>query len=105
MLEVLVVDDNPDDGEFLRDLLSGIDDFSVRAVHSGQEALISLDECRVDCVLLDNRLDGEDGLAILAALRSKELFLPVVMIDKCYIFSVCLRQAEVSGESGAMVLR
>lgn len=80
MLEVLVVDDNPDDGEFLRDLLSGIDDFSVRAVHSGQEALIRLDECRVDCVLLDNRLDGEDGLAILAALRSKELFLPVVMI-------------------------
>jgi signal transduction histidine kinase len=79
--EILIIDDSPDDRELLTDMLHEVDGFRTHAINSGHQALAYVAENLVDCVLLDYRRQGEDGLAILTALKSRNLFLPVVMIS------------------------
>ena len=62
--KVLVVDDEPDFCEALRDFLES-KDFQVVAAHDGEEALSAYAKHKPDVVLLDVRMPGRSGLEVL----------------------------------------
>jgi DNA-binding NtrC family response regulator len=62
--KVLVVDDEPDFCEALRDFLEA-KDFKVVAAHDAEEAMSAYGKHRPDVVLLDVRMPGRSGLEVL----------------------------------------
>ncbi|MDV2480106.1 MAG: sigma-54 dependent transcriptional regulator [bacterium] len=62
--KILVVDDEPDFCEAVRDLLKG-DGFSVTEAYDGDQALAAYKRERPDVVLLDVRMPGQSGLEVL----------------------------------------
>jgi DNA-binding response OmpR family regulator len=79
--KVLIVDDNIDSLTILRSILEQ-NNFSVRAVMSGTEALKSLENDVPDVVLLDVMMPEMSGLEVLQAIRdnSATAALPVIMV-------------------------
>lgn len=67
---VLVVDDNHDAGEMLGMLLASLR-ATVRIVHSGPEALESIDEFVPDVVLLDVGMPFMDGYEVARRIRAR----------------------------------
>ncbi len=62
--KILVVDDEPDFCEAVRDLLEG-NGFSVTEAYDGDQALAAYKRERPDVVLLDVRMPGQSGLEVL----------------------------------------
>ena len=62
--KILVVDDEPDFCEAIRDLLEG-SGFSVTEAYNGDQALAAYKRERPDVVLLDVRMPGQSGLEVL----------------------------------------
>jgi two-component system, OmpR family, KDP operon response regulator KdpE len=77
---VLVVDDEPEIRRALRTGL-GYQDFDVRAVDSGEEALAQAASWRPDVVLLDLGLPGIDGFQVLRELRGRDRRAAVIVIS------------------------
>jgi CheY-like chemotaxis protein len=78
MPRVLVVDDD----ESLRLLYtSELSDegYDVEAVSSGKEALDYLDSGKPDVVILDIKMEGMDGLAVLDEIMRRDKTIPVVL--------------------------
>jgi PAS domain S-box-containing protein len=73
---VLVVEDNRDSAESLRELLR-LDCHDVEVVHDGASALSKLDEFRADVVLLDIGLPRMDGFMVAHAIRARFADLPL----------------------------
>jgi PAS domain S-box-containing protein len=73
---VLVVEDNRDSAESLRELLR-LDDHEVEVAHDGASALSRLDEFRADVVLLDIGLPRMDGFMVAHAIRARFAHLPL----------------------------
>ena len=72
MISVLIVDDHPVVRQGLRALLEVQDDMTVAGEAGDGPAAISLAESlRPDIVLLDLKLPGMDGVAVLSELRSR----------------------------------
>jgi PAS domain S-box-containing protein len=67
---VLVVEDNRDSAESLRELLR-LDSHDVEVVHDGASALSKLEEFRADVVLLDIGLPRMDGFMVAHAIRAR----------------------------------
>ncbi|MER3438544.1 MAG: hypothetical protein C4346_13700 [Chloroflexota bacterium] len=79
--DVLVADDDPE----ARDLLTrslGADDFRIRAVASGQEALAEIRRHQPDVLVLDLMMNGVDGFEVIAALRQDPATrdLPIIIV-------------------------
>lgn len=78
---VLLVEDNPDDREYIADMLSGeTAGIWVHAVATGAEALAYVDANLVDCVLIDYRLEAESGVDVLTALKEVAVHCPMIML-------------------------
>ena len=77
---VLVVDDEPEIRRALRTGL-GYQDFDVRAVDTGEEALAQAASWRPDVVLLDLGLPGIDGFQVLRELRGRDRRAAVIVIS------------------------
>jgi HAMP domain-containing protein/CheY-like chemotaxis protein/signal transduction histidine kinase len=77
---LLVVEDNPAEQLSIRELL-GYDDIDVVIATTGEEALHTLDEGSVDCIVLDLRLPDMTGFDVLERLRDTPSLgeLPVVV--------------------------
>jgi HAMP domain-containing protein/CheY-like chemotaxis protein/signal transduction histidine kinase len=77
---LLVVEDNPAEQLSVRELL-GDDDIDVLTVSTGQEALKTVTEQQVDCIVLDLRLPDMSGFDVLENLRDNAALsdLPVVV--------------------------
>jgi len=75
---VLVVDDDPQIRELLEDYLNE-NALRVSAVENGSQMSGILAEEAIDLVILDLRLAGEDGMAIVRALRESSA-IPIVML-------------------------
>ncbi len=77
---LLVVEDNPAEQLSIRELL-GYDDIDVSVAASGSEALATLSENPVDCIVLDLRLPDMSGFDVLERLRDNQTLsdLPVVV--------------------------
>jgi DNA-binding response OmpR family regulator len=67
---LLVVDDEPEIVELMRDFLEA-DGFTVLTASTGVEAIAALDRTAVDCVLLDVMMPGMSGFEALRQIRER----------------------------------
>jgi len=78
MLSILIVDDDAQIRQLLRDYLSGFG-MSVVAVADGKAMVEALTKGSFDLVILDLMLPGEDGLSLCRNLRAKS-DIPILML-------------------------
>lgn len=93
---LLVVDDDPDICDLLRDRLES-EGFEVETAADGETALRLLADTPVDGLLLDIALPGVDGFDVLRQLRPTHPTLPVVMMTAVE----ALDRAMAAVEAGA----
>lgn len=55
-------------------------DWMVQSAETGTEGITSFQTAPPDCVLLDNRLEAEDGLDVLLELKELDRFCAVIML-------------------------
>ncbi len=79
---ILVIDDHPDTLTLIVRALQSEDQYTVAKASSGPEALRMIDERIPDLVVLDYKMTGMDGMAVVKALRAKPdtRSLPVLML-------------------------
>jgi DNA-binding NtrC family response regulator len=76
---ILIIDDDPDIREILRDCLQALG-FLVLLASTGKEGLELVDQQAPQLVLLDIELPDIKGLDVLKEIRKRRMDLPVVMI-------------------------
>ncbi|MBD8037712.1 response regulator [Solibacillus sp. A46] len=79
MRDILIVDDQRGI-RLLLDELFKKEGFITHLAANGYDALKIAKENAIDCVLLDMKIPGMDGLEILAHLKSENPDLPVIMM-------------------------
>jgi DNA-binding response OmpR family regulator len=79
--KILVVDDEPELRELLKEYLSERG-FSIKTAADGKDALNVLDKNRVDVIVLDVVMPNMDGFAFLKKFKSspKSSGVPVIML-------------------------
>jgi CheY-like chemotaxis protein len=79
---ILAVDDHPDTLTMIVHALQEEDQYTVSKASSGPEALRMIDEQMPDLVVLDYKMKGMDGVAVVKTLRSRSEThsLPVLML-------------------------
>ena len=77
---ILVVDDDPDIGVSLRDLLRG-EGHQVEIVSTGAEALKQVQQKHFDAVLLDVGLPDKDGLTVLGEIVQSKPQLSIIILS------------------------
>jgi len=100
-LRVLVVDDEPDARELMREILSAYGAV-VHAASSGDEAVSALEALRPDVLVSDIGMPGEDGFELLRrvrALPSPYARIPAIALT-AYAGEVNVRKSELSGFQG-----
>lgn len=81
MTSVLIIDDSPEERELLADLMNQQDPvIDVIACMGGADGLAQVMQNSFDCVLLDLRLDGEDGIDVLVRIKEARQRLPVIVL-------------------------
>ena len=78
---VLIVEDDMDISNMLRDLLEN-NGYEVKAAFSGTEALLQAQLNRFDLVLLDLMLPGLPGEDVVKALREKQDLIVIALSAK-----------------------
>lgn len=79
-IKALVVDDDPDVCDLLRDYL--VDKgYQVRVAYDGDEALSAYKRERADVVILDVRMPRKDGLETLRELKALDSRTAVIMVS------------------------
>jgi len=83
ILHILVVEDNPADADFIREMLppSGPLQFRVEPVARLSKALARLERRGIDLVLLDLGLPDSQGLETFYALRKAAPGIPVIVLS------------------------
>lgn len=76
---ILVVDDNEDLCQTIADVMKK-NGYHVKTAFSGEDALAIIEKNLIDLVLLDIKLPGMDGLAVLAKIKKLYPGLLVIMI-------------------------
>lgn len=79
IVKILVVEDEPNYGDFLKQLLEERE-CRVRIAHDGNQALELFTEEEFDLIFLDHRLPGADGVEILKQIKMVNRDTPVVMM-------------------------
>ena len=93
--KILVVDDEPDFCDALRDFLTS-KGYEVAVVLNGEEALPAYMQEKPDVVLLDIQMPGKDGLQVLRELKAIDPAARVIMITALMEEEVA-KQALVEG--------
>ena len=102
---LMLVDDHPIVREGLRAYLAQQAGLNVVAeAGSIAEALEQLGEIKPDLILLDVRLEGENGLTLLAELRRRESLVRVLLLTS-FLDEDYLREALRLGASGYLLKR
>jgi len=80
MKKILVVDDDPETGELLAEILS-VENWSVTTAFSAEHALALLERERFDCVIADLNLnEPQTGLDVLRAFKTRSPQTEVIVI-------------------------
>ena len=74
--------------------------FQASAAATSEEALRQVREKPVDCVVLDIGLGGEDGLQLLAKLKTFDPKLRVIMLTGMGFVEEFLQEAQQKGADG-----
>lgn len=77
---IAVVDDSPAVRQSLSVLL-GARGFIVGSFTGADDLLVEVGPGDFDCYVLDLKLEGMDGFALLEALRQRGIFAPAIMIS------------------------
>src|SRR5205807_3342898 len=80
-IRVLIVDDDRRTRVLLRSYLSEMG-FSVSVAEDGTHLEDAIERERVDLVVLDLMLPGEDGLNLCRGLRTRGHDVPIIMLDR-----------------------
>jgi len=93
---VLIVEDNAINRKLMRDILEIR--FDVLEAHSAEGALVLLQDCRPDLILMDLQLPGMDGLSLTRLLKQDPAFraTPVVAVS-AYAMKYNIQQALDAG--------
>ena len=76
---VLIADDDPLFTDSIFPLLAA-HGYGVEIASTGEEALLKLSNCRVDCLLLDVRLPVLSGLAVYLRLKQAGRLVPTILV-------------------------
>ena len=80
-MKVLIVDDSKIVCDGLQQMLTAIADVEVvKPAHKVQEAIVAIPEHKPDVVILDIRMPGQSGIAVLKDIRDKNLPISVGML-------------------------
>lgn len=79
MLKILVVDDEAEICDFVKNFFKDRQ-FEVFTAYNGEEALDIVDIKDPDIILLDMKMPGMDGIAVLKELRRRENDVKVIMV-------------------------
>ena len=93
MKRVLVVDDEPELAEVVREYLR--DRYEVEIANSGDAALASFRARRPDVVFLDINMPGPSGIEVLKEIRRADAGVPVIMVTvntEVAVVQECLRE-------------
>jgi DNA-binding NtrC family response regulator len=77
--KILIVDDE----EKIRKVLTRIlndEDYNVKAVENGQQALIAVQSFQPDIILMDQNMPGLNGIDAMVQIKEKKPLIPVVII-------------------------
>ena len=77
--EILIVDDQPGIRLLLNEVFKK-DGYVTHLAPNGVEALKIFDQEQIDCVLLDMKIPGMNGIEILQKLKEKNKDVPVMMM-------------------------
>jgi CheY-like chemotaxis protein len=81
MKQILLVEDNEEDSNQLKEMIEARgDSIQIEAVTTGTDAVSFFESHAVDCVLLDYRLEVEDGIDILRQLKAIRPLAPIIML-------------------------
>jgi DNA-binding NtrC family response regulator len=94
-INILVVDDDLRMVKTICDILM-IKGFKAVPAHSGEEAIEKVKSMELDCVLMDLKMPGINGIETLKAIKSLSPDLPVVMMS-AYATEEQLTEAKGSG--------
>ena len=80
--EILIIDDNPDIRNILRDLISD-EGYKTRVAANYNQALAEIDKKLPDVAIIDVKLDkgDNDGIELLNHIKSKNKDIPVIIIS------------------------
>lgn len=78
LAKLLIVDDEPEIADLLRDVLN--EEHAVDVASNGSEAMEATTRSRPDLVLLDMHMPGASGLEVLTWLRGVDPTIPVIMV-------------------------
>ncbi len=93
MKRVLIVDDEPELTEVVREYLQ--DRYEVTVAHTGTAALEAARKQRPDVVFLDINMPGPSGVEVLKELRRADSTIPVIMVTvntEVGVVQECLRE-------------
>ena len=93
MKRVLIVDDEPELADVVREFLQ--EQYDVVVANSGTAALASYQQARPDVVFLDINMPGPSGVEVLKVLRRVDPTLPIIMVTvntEVAVVQECLRE-------------
>lgn len=79
-MKFMIVDDHPGVRDLVRQLVASPED-QVRECASGDEAVRIADEFKPDCVTMDVRMPGIDGIAATRAIRRRHPAARIVIVS------------------------
>ena len=82
LIEILIIDDNPDIREILNDLIIDAG-YKTRVAANYNQALMEIDKKLPDVAIIDVKLDkgDNDGIELLSHIKSKDKNIPVIIIS------------------------
>lgn len=79
MRSLLIVDDQPGIRLLLEELFRK-EGYETRGASNGMEALQKIEQSRPDCILLDMKMPGMDGIEVLKKIKADWPTIPVMMM-------------------------
>jgi len=79
---VMIVDDNPQDVEFLTQYISPEDKYMVTKAYGGKEALLRVEQSRPDLIILDLIMPEFNGFEVISRLKKSEKtrHIPIIIV-------------------------